>query len=192
MTEQYKKNNFSIKETSLNGVFEIEPFYSEDRRGTFYKTYNSQLFHDKTVNYDIKEIFFAESKKGVLRGLHFQLKKQQRKLVQCVKGNIYDVVVDLNPQSPTFKKWQGFDLNGSNLKALLIPRYCAHGYYAKEDSIVCYMCDEIFFQEGDSGIRWDDPTINIDWNIDSEPILSDKDEKLMSFVDYLTKISDNQ
>ncbi len=176
-------NQFVFNKTKLNGVYEIDTFYSEDRRGSFFKTFNSSMYRESGIDCCLREVFFADSKSGVLRGIHFQLNKQQSKLVQCVKGKILDVVVDLNPSSTTYMRWQGFDLNENNHKAVFVPKYCGHSYYVFEPSLVCYMCDEEFYPEGDSGIRWNDKDLNIKWPV-SDPIQSDRDRSLMSFKDY--------
>ena len=160
----------------------MNTFFSEDRRGSFSKSFSEYLFSEGGIECHLKEVFFAESKAGVLRGIHFQLDKQQCKLVQCIKGQIYDVIVDLNPSSPTYMKWQGFNLNEDNHKAVFVPQYCGHSYYVQKDSLVCYMCDEVFYPIGDSGIRWNDPDINIKWPFFSNPIQSDRDQKLTSLV----------
>ncbi len=175
---------FTFRDTNLNGVIEVETFFSEDRRGSFCKTFSEYDYFEGGIEKHLKEVFFAESKKGVLRGIHFQLQRQQCKLVQCVKGQVFDVIVDLNPLSSTYMKWQGFDLNEDNHKAIFVPQYCGHSYYVLEDSLVCYMCDEVFYPAGDSGIKWNDPDINIEWPFSSEPIQSDRDQKLMSFKEY--------
>lgn len=179
-----KTSPFKINATTLNGVYEIDAFYSEDRRGSFCKPFNEKQFFEGGIKTRLKEVFFAKSKAGVLRGIHFQLGKQQCKLVQCLNGQVYDVVVDLNPLSSTYMKWQGFDLNENNHKAIFVPQYCGHSYYVQKDSLVCYMCDEIFYPEGDSGIKWNDPDLNIIWPTLSEPIQSDRDQGLMSFKEY--------
>ncbi len=180
---------FSFEKTDLNGVFLVNPFYAEDNRGGFTKIYNVDVFNSSKIKHPIKEIFYATSKKGVIRGIHFQLGHQQSKLVRCVSGKIYDVVVDLNPDSSTYGKWQGFELTGKNRKQLYIPEYCGHGYLVLEDSIVSYVCSEVFYKDGDSGIMWNDPKIAIDWPLDliggaDNLILSEKDKSLMSFDDY--------
>ena len=176
--------SFQFTRTELTGVYEITTFWAEDNRGAFYKSYNSDTYESNEIVHNLKEVFFANSRKNVVRGMHFQMGHEQAKLVQCIKGKIWDVVVDLNPESPTYLKWKSFLLTEDNHKAVYIPKKCAHGYYVEEDCIVCYMCDECFYPPGDSGIKWNDPTLNITWPFEGEPILSEKDKKLMSFSDY--------
>lgn len=142
--------------------------------------------------YDI-EVFYTISKKGVIRAMHFQLVKQQAKLVRCISGHVYDVIIDLRPDSPTFGKWQGFDLTGENQKALYIPQYFGHGYLVLEDSVVSYKCGEVFYGEGDAGIMYNDPDMAIEWPFDKiggieKLIISDKDKNLMSLKEYIEKV----
>ena len=99
----------------------------------------------------------------MIRAIHFQLVKQQAKLIRCVSGHIYDVIVDIRPDSATFGQWRGFDLTGENMQMLLVPKYFGHGYLVLEDSVVSYKCAEMFYGEGDSGIIYSDPDIGIDW-----------------------------
>ncbi len=180
---------FSFHETELNGVYLIKTFYATDERGGFIKDYSEDLFRTNGINHGLKEVFYTISKKGVIRANHFQLVKPQAKLVRCISGHIYDVVTDLRVDSPTYKKWIGFHLTGEMPRELLIPSGCGHGYLVLEDSIVSYKCDENFLPEGDSGIKWDDPDIAIDWPVDevgglSSIIISQKDKELMSFHQY--------
>ena len=185
---------FDFKELELKGAFLIKPFFADDNRGGFVKDYNIDVFKDMGINHELKEVFYTLSKKGVIRALHFQLVKQQAKLVRCISGHVYDVIVDLRPGSPTFGKWLGFDLTGENMNELYIPEYFGHGYLVLEDSVVSYKCNEVFYGSGDSGIMYDDKDINIHWPFEKiggkeKLIISDKDLKLMSLSDY-TKMFD--
>lgn len=180
---------FEFKATSLKGAYEIIPFYATDERGGFVKDYNIDMFKANDIEHQLKEVFYTISKKGVIRAIHFQLVKQQAKLVRCISGHIYDVIVDLRPDSPTFGKWLGFDLTGENQKSLYIPTFFGHGYLVLEDSVVSYKCGEVFYSEGDSGIMYNDPNINIQWTFEKiggieNLIISEKDKNLMSFIDY--------
>lgn len=181
---------FNFEELSLKGAYKITPFYASDDRGGFLKDYNVDTFKANGVEHDLKEVFYTISKKGVIRAMHFQLAKQQAKLVRCVSGHVYDVIVDLRPDSETFGKWLGFDLTGDNMTSLYIPKYFGHGYLVLEDSVVSYKCGEVFFGEGDSGIMYNDKDIAIDWPFDKiggieNLIISDKDKNLMSLKEYL-------
>lgn len=183
---------YCFNQTTLSGVYEIQTFQSGDRRGRFYKPFTVDIYKEGNIDFHAKEVFFAESTVGVLRGIHFQLDKQQSKIVQCIKGHVLDVIVDLNPTSPTYMKWQSFDLTGNNGKAVYVPKFCGHSYYVIEDSIVCYICDETFYPAGDSGIIWNDADLGIAWPFDKNPILSDRDSGLMTFREYDKLIKSQQ
>lgn len=180
---------FSVKETRLKGAYEIFPFCATDIRGSLIKDYNIDTFRENGIEHEIKEVFYTISKRGVLRAIHFQLVKQQPKLVRCISGSIYDVIVDLRVNSPTFGQWEGFQLTGENMVSLYIPSFFGHGYLVAEDSIVSYKCGESFYAEGDSGIMYNDPDINIHWpweivGGEQNLIVSNKDQQLMSFQEY--------
>ena len=181
---------FEFQELGLKGAWLIKPFYATDRRGGLIKDYNVDVFRENGICHDLKEVFYTVSKKGVIRATHFQLEKQQAKLVRCISGHVYDVIVDLRPDSPTFGQWRGFHLTGENTNMLLVPEQFGHGYLVLEDSVVSYKCAEVFYGPGDSGIAYDDPDIGIDWPFDGiggkeNLIISDKDLHLMSLKDYL-------
>ncbi len=184
---------FEFQELQLKGAFKIQPFYATDERGGFVKDYNIEMFKANGIEHELKEVFYTISKCGVIRAIHFQLVKQQAKLVRCISGHVYDVIVDLRPDSPTFGKWLGFDLTGENQVELYIPQYFGHGYLVLEDSIVSYKCGEVFYGEGDSGILYNDPDINVEWPFDkiggiNNLIISEKDKNLMNLKDYLRKV----
>lgn len=188
--------NFEFKELDFEGAYLIRPFISKDHRGEFIKDYNIETFKNNGINHCLKEIFYTVSKKGVIRAIHFQLKKQQSKLVRCINGHIYDVIVDLRPKSPTFGEWRGFHLTGANCEMLFIPEYFGHGYLVIEDSVVSYKCGEVFYAEGDSGIIYNDSGIKIDWPFDliggeNNLIISEKDKTLMSFKEYISIMEEN-
>lgn len=184
---------FEFQKLELKGAFLIKPFCATDNRGGFIKDYNVETFKANGIEHELKEVFYTISKKGVIRAIHFQLVKQQAKLVRCVSGHVYDVIVDLRPDSPTFGKWVGFDLTGENMNELYIPQYFGHGYLVLEDSIVSYKCGEVFYGEGDSGIMYNDKDLNIKWPFDKiggekNLIISDKDKSLFSLKGFLEKI----
>ena len=184
---------FEFHKLDLKGAYKIQPFYATDERGGFVKDYNVNLFKANGIDQELKEVFYTISKKGVIRATHFQLVKQQAKLVRCISGHVYDVIVDLRPDSPTFSKWQGFDLNGENQVELYVPKYFGHGYLVLEDSIVSYKCGEVFYGEGDSGIMYNDPDVNIQWPCEKiggieNLIISEKDKNLMSLKEYVEKV----
>ena len=180
---------FKFEESELKGAYVIQPFYATDERGGFIKDYNVEEFRKNGIEHELKEVFYIISHKGVIRAIHFQLGHQQAKLVRCVKGHVYDVIVDLRPDSPTFGQWRGYDLSEENRRALYVPQYFGHGYLVLEESIVSYKCGEVFYGEGDSGIMYNDPDIKIEWPFDKiggieNLIISEKDKKLMSLEDY--------
>lgn len=184
---------FDFQELDLKGAFKIQPFYATDERGGFVKDYNIDVFKANGIEHELKEVFYTISKKGVIRAVHFQLVKQQAKLVRCVGGHVYDVIVDLRPDSPTFGQWRGFDLTGENQVELYIPQYFGHGYLVLEDSVVSYKCGEVFYGEGDSGIMYNDSDINIQWPFEKiggivNMIISEKDKNLMSFKEYIEMV----
>jgi len=181
---------FSFQKLDLEGAFLIKPFFVSDLRGGFLKDYSKDLFKANGIDYQLSEVFYTISHKGVIRALHFQEVNQQPKLVRCVSGKVFDVIVDLRPESPTFKKWLGFYLSAENMDELLIPPHFAHGYLVLEDSIVSYKCAAPFDGQNDSGIMFNDPDINVKWPFDEiggmdKLIIADKDKNLQSFKDYL-------
>ena len=183
---------WNFNELDLKGAYLIKPFFASDDRGGLIKDYNIDVFKEHGISHELKEVFYTLSKKGVIRATHFQLIKQQPKLVRCVSGHVYDVIVDLRPQSPTFGQWKGFHLTGENMDSLLVPANFGHGYLVIEDSIVSYKAAEVFYGEGDSGIMYDDSDINIEWPFEliggkDKLIISEKDLKLMSFKQYIEK-----
>jgi len=186
-------SGFEFKESALKGAFLITPFNVSDERGEFIKDYNMEVFSKNGIEYKLKETFYTLSKRGVIRAIHFQLFKQQAKLIRCIKGRIYDVIVDLRPDSVTFGKWEGYYLTENNRTELLVPEFFGHGYLVLEDSIVSYKCNAGFYDKGDTGIMYNDSDINIDWPFDAigginNIIISEKDRRLMSFSEYKEKI----
>lgn len=178
---------FSFEELDLKGAFLIKPFIAYDERGSFIKDYSKEVFQQNGIVHNLEEVFYTNSHKGVIRAIHFQRVKQQAKLVRCVSGKIYDVIVDLRKDSSTFGQWRGFYLSEENNSELYIPEHFGHGYLVIEPSIVAYKCAEKFHGEYDDGIIWNDPDINIQWPIElveNNIILSDKDKNLQSFRSF--------
>lgn len=179
---------FSVENTNFEPVKVVNPFIATDERGAFVKDYSRKQLMEMGIEHELKEVFYTYSKKGVIRALHFQLNKTQPKLVRVVKGSVYDVVVDLRKGSDTFGKWQGFELSDENRKEILIPAGFGHGYLVLEESIVSYKCAEDFYGEYDSGIKWNDEDIAIDWpleRVNNDIILSEKDQNLMSLKEFV-------
>ena len=180
---------FEFKETKIAGLVEVTPFNAEDVRGCFTKDYSKEVFEANGIKHDLMEVFYTTSHKGVIRALHFQREKQQPKLVRCITGHVYDVVVDLRKDSPTYKEWLGFDLIGEKHNEILVPAGCAHGYLVLELSIVSYKCAEKFYGEYDDGIMWNDEEIAVDWPLEKvggieNVILADKDKNLRTFREF--------
>lgn len=186
---------WSFHELDLKGAYLIDPFFASDERGGLIKDYNIDVFRENGVDHELKEVFYTLSKRGVIRATHFQLIKQQPKLVRCVSGHVFDVIVDLRPASVTYGQWRGFHLTGENMKSLYVPAYFGHGYLVIEDSIVSYKAGEVFYGEGDSGIMYNDPDIGIKWPFEliggkENLIISEKDKHLLSFKEYTERVKD--
>lgn len=182
-----------FEELDLKEAYLIKPFFASDERGGLIKDYHIDVFREHGIEHELKEVFYTLSRRCVIRASHFQLIKQQPKLVRCISGHVYDVIVDLRPASPTFGQWRGFHLTGENMNSLLIPAYFGHGYLVIEDSIVSYKASETFYGEGDSGIMYNDPDIGIEWPYEliggeENLIISEKDKRLMSFKKYAEKM----
>jgi dTDP-4-dehydrorhamnose 3,5-epimerase len=181
---------WNFEELEMKGAYLVTPFFADDVRGGFLKDYSREEFAKNGIDYELAEVFYTISHKGVVRAMHFQRVMQQPKLVRCVHGKVYDVIIDLRKDSPTFKKWQGFFLSGDNMKELLIPAGFGHGYLVLEESIVSYKCAEKFYGEYDGGIKYDDPDMGIEWPFDliggkDRVILADKDKQLPSFREFM-------
>jgi dTDP-4-dehydrorhamnose 3,5-epimerase len=167
-----------IIETGLSGAVIIEVNVFADHRGFFMESYNSSRFHELGItNTFVQDNHSLSVEAGVLRGIHYQLNpKAQTKLVRVISGSIYDVVVDIRSNSPTFGKWSSVILNAENKRQLLVPVGFAHGFCTLEPNTeVIYKVDEYYSPEADRGIAWNDPAIGIDWPT-ANPILSGKDQ----------------
>ncbi len=169
--------SIQVTETDLPGVLIIEPKVYQDARGFFMETFHGK----KYAAYGIPEIFvqdnYSHSSRGILRGLHYQLRQPQAKLLYVMQGKIFDVAVDIRLHSPTFGKWVGVILSAENKKQLYIPEGFAHGFYVlSETADVMYKCSDYYSPEDEYGILWSDPQVHIDWPLDGEPVLSDKDQ----------------
>lgn len=181
---------FEFHETEIQGLIEVTPFNADDERGCFTKDYSREIFEENGITHNLAEVFYTTSYKGVIRALHFQRVKQQPKLVRCISGHVYDVVVDLRKDSATFKKWLAFDLIGEAHNEILIPAGCAHGYLVLENSIVSYKCGEKFYGEYDDGIIWNDANIAVEWPLEKiggieNVILAEKDKALQTFAQFM-------
>ena len=170
-----------IIKTSIEGLVLIQPKVFEDERGNFIEFYKESFLNDHFPGIHFIQDNESISSYGVLRGLHFQKPPfEQTKLVRVVQGEILDVAVDLRKDSSTYGKWESFILSGENKRQILIPRGFAHGFVVQsEEAIVSYKVDSYYNKEYESGIRFDDKSLNINWEIDSKSIkLNTKDNKL--------------
>lgn len=170
--------NFIFEDTSIKDVYIIHPKKYGDNRGYFMETYKKSDFDQAGLEYNFIQDNQSKSKKGVLRGLHFQKTYPQAKLVRCIEGEVFDVAVDLRKTSPTYGKWVGVILSADEGNQFMIPRGFAHGFVVlSETATFCYKCDEVYHPEDEGGIMWNDEDINIDWPYKEEPLLSEKDKK---------------
>lgn len=186
---------FEFEELDLKGAYLINDFYVGDNRGGFTKSFEKDIYADAGIDFSLNETFSSRSVKNVIRGLHFQLHHPQAKLVSVVAGRVWDVIVDLRKGSQTFKQWRAYELSAENHKGLFIPKGFAHGFASLEDgTAMLYQCDGKYDQKTDTGIRFDEPEIGIDWPIDrSEAIYSSRDLHLMNWGEYVRKLSkDNE
>lgn len=183
----------SIKKTIIEGLIVIHPHVFEDERGYFIKDFEKSFYAQNGLPVDFLETNESKSKKGTIRGLHFQQRFSQGKLIRVIKGAVYDVAVDLRFGSPTFGKWMGFELSEYNHDVLYIPEGFAHGFLALEDdSIFSYKCTNKYAPEFDSGVRFNDPVIGVEWPVErvggwDKVITSGKDAKLQSFNEFVQK-----
>jgi dTDP-4-dehydrorhamnose 3,5-epimerase len=171
---------FNFIKTEIEGLFVIEPTVYGDQRGYFMETHNQKEFDEASLGMIFVQDNESRSKKGVLRGLHFQKKNPQGKLVRVIEGEVFDVVVDLRKSSETFGQWYGVLLTAENKKQFYIPEGFAHGFVVKsETATFVYKCTKLYDPSDEGGLMWNDPEIGIDWNIPegTEILLSDKDKK---------------
>jgi dTDP-4-dehydrorhamnose 3,5-epimerase len=163
------------QETELNGVLIIEPDTFPDERGYFMETYHQEKYQAIGIKRDFVQDNLSYSLRGTLRGLHYQYPRSQAKLIQVIRGEIFDVVVDIRRGSPTFGRWTGLLLSDENKRQLFVPEGFAHGFCAlSATALVCYKCSDFYAPESEGGIVWLDPGIGIKWPI-PDPLVSDKD-----------------
>ncbi len=177
---------FEFAKLKLEGSYLIKNFNFSDCRGGFEKLFERDAFLSRGIAFSADEVFISTSAKNVIRGLHFQLNQPQTKLVSVLCGRVLDVIVDLRPESMTFGKWLSAELSGQNHHALYIPQGFAHGFAALEDgTIMLYQCEGAYDKETDTGIRFDDPEIGIEWPVAKEAaVCSARDMRLMSLEEY--------
>lgn len=179
-----------VTDTPIEGVKVIEPKVFVDERGYFIETFNKNELIENGINVEFVQDNQSKSVKNTLRGLHFQIKYPQDKLVRVLNGELFDVVVDIRKNSKSFGKWFGIFLSEENHKQLFIPKGLAHGFFVTSESAVfSYKCSEFYHPEDEGGIIWNDSSISIDWPIDDENmvIISEKDKKWNTFRELLEK-----
>ena len=155
---------FKRNDTSIDGVYVIEPTVFGDNRGYFMETYSKADFEEIGISCEFVQDNQSKSKKGVLRGLHFQKENTQAKLVRCIKGEVFDVAVDLRPGSATYGKWEGVILSEENKKMFMIPKGFAHGFLVlSEEAEFAYKCDDVYNHDAEGGLKWNDPEVGIVW-----------------------------
>lgn len=174
-----------IIETALPGVLIVEPKVFGDHRGFFLETYNAERYQEAGIEGTFVQDNHSRSRKGVLRGLHYQLDKPQGKLVWVKKGRVFDVAVDVRKGSPTFGQWAGCILDEESHRQLWVPPGFAHGFLVLSDEVdFVYKCTELYDPPSERGVAWDDPAIGIEWpDVDAPIALSDKDLKLPRLAD---------
>jgi dTDP-4-dehydrorhamnose 3,5-epimerase len=185
-------SKFKKIETNINDLYIIEPTVFGDDRGFFMESYSKRDFEEIGLNMEFVQDNHSKSKKGVLRGLHFQTKHTQGKLVRVIKGSVWDVAVDLRKDSDTFGKWYGVLLTEENKRMFYVPEGFAHGFLTLEDETEFqYKCTDYYAPEYDSGILWNDEDLSIEWPFDEYGItienlsLSEKDKKQQSFKEFV-------
>lgn len=170
--------NFTFTETKIKGVYIIDVKTYGDHRGYFMETYKKSDFDAAGLEYNFIQDNQSSSRKGVLRGLHFQKMHPQAKLVRVLNGEVFDVAVDLRKNSETYGQWVGVLLSAENHRQFMIPRGFAHGFVVVSDyAEFAYKCDDLYHPEDEGGIAWNDPDVAVEWPDVGEVILSDKDLK---------------
>lgn len=165
-----------VSKAPLDGVLIIEPKVFRDPRGMFYEAYSAKKYEEHGIPAHFVQDNHSVSEKGVVRGLHYQINPGQAKLVRVTRGEVFDVVVDIRKESPSYGKWWGLHLSGTNNLQLYIPVGFAHGFCVLSESVeFLYKCSDYYSQENERGILWNDPDLAIDWPI-KNPTLSEKDK----------------
>lgn len=166
-----------IKKTDIPGLLVIEPTVFKDQRGFFYETYYASRYKELGIHKAFVQDNLSRSKKGTLRGLHYQLQQPQGKLVSVTRGRVLDVALDIRKGSPTFGKSLALELSDENHLQFYIPEGFAHGFYVlSEEADFYYKCTDYYHPQSEQGILWNDPELGINWNIDAVPLLSQKDQ----------------
>jgi dTDP-4-dehydrorhamnose 3,5-epimerase len=171
-----------VRETDLPGVLIIEPRVFGDDRGFFLETFATERYAEHGIGEPFVQDNWSYSRRGILRGLHYQVQRSQGKLVQVIKGEIFDVAVDMRRDSPGFGKWVGVHLSSENKHQVWVPPGFAHGFLVlSEEAGVIYKCTDYYAPEHERSLLWNDPTVGVAWPYDGEPVLSDKDRNGLPF-----------
>ncbi|OLS16130.1 MAG: dTDP-4-dehydrorhamnose 3,5-epimerase [Promethearchaeota archaeon CR_4] len=173
-----------FKDLSLNGAYLIELEKFEDERGFFAEAFNRRNFEKHQLGFSIAQTNVSfNNKRGTIRGMHFQIAPvEEIKLVQCIKGAVYDVIIDLRPTSPTYCHWVGNEITAQNRKQIYVPKGFAHGYQTLDnDSEVLYLVSEFYDPKNARGVRWNDPKFGIRWPIMKEVIINSRDASYPDF-----------
>jgi dTDP-4-dehydrorhamnose 3,5-epimerase len=172
-----------ILPSSLPEVLIIEPFVFQDERGFFMETYQQRRYTEAGIESNFVQDNLSYSVRGTLRGLHYQVKHAQAKLVQVIEGTIFDVALDIRRGSPYFGQWTSVHLSDENKRQLFLPEGFAHGFCVLSESAqVIYKCTDFYASEYEGGVLWSDPTLAIAWPV-LEPLLSEKDSRLPCLAD---------
>ena len=172
-------SNLRITETSLPGVLLIQPRVFGDPRGFFMETYRQSVLAEASIRDNFVQDNHSRSSRGVLRGLHYQLRQPQAKLCRVVQGEVLDIAVDIRVGSPNFGKWVGVVLSGENHTQIYIPKGFAHGFAVRSETAdFLYKCSDYYDGSDDRGVLWNDPDLAIDWDTPS-PVISDKDQRYL-------------
>lgn len=178
----------TVETCHIEGLKIITPIVFGDARGYFMETYNYNDFKEAGIDQVFVQDNQSASKKGVLRGLHFQIEHPQDKLVRVIKGEVFDVAVDLRKDSPTFGQWYGVLLSEENKKQFFVPKNFAHGFLVLSDyAEFCYKCTDFYHPGDEGGLAWNDPEIGVRWPIskDMELTFSDRDTKWGGLSDFV-------
>jgi dTDP-4-dehydrorhamnose 3,5-epimerase len=174
-----------VEKTSLPGVLLITPPVHRDARGFFIETYHEQRYREAGVEAHFVQDNLSLSTKGVLRGLHAQLKRPQAKLVRCAEGRVWDVVADIRVGSPSFAQWYGVELDAESGRQLYVPVGFVHGFCVlSERAIIEYKCSDIYVADDQLSVRWNDPDLGIAWPV-HDPILSEKDRRAPGLAELM-------
>lgn len=178
--------SFTFQKTDIEGLTLITPLFHPDSRGYLAKFYESEQFASQGIQFTLAEELESMSCRNTLRGLHFQRRHSQDKLVRVLSGEVYDVAVDLRPGSPTFGQWRGFRLSAETRRTLYIPKEFAHGFLVlSQQAVLHYLCGGRYDPDSEGGILWNDPELAVSWPLDEavSPILSPRDRSFSSFAD---------